>query len=243
MSKLELKVIDTWKLGSDAVKNPKKYNGFLGVSLTSPYYNNETIELYLRSANNYFAKIALLPVDIPYKYNYIVFEGLSEDQATQKALDLGNRMEHFFFVTLRKLNLENKTTILRWQDIIKYKNCNYILTFLRTLLEKNSKFFNDVHLHIQEQTLVIEKRLLRAKQKLSDLEFEQQRKTLFRFLVDEIAIFIFVQEFLDYPIRLSAYPETDVTKNIYQASYNDLVSIWGLSGKIGHIRLLSEETS
>ena len=184
-SELKVKVADTWKLGDDAIKNPQKYNGFLGISLTSLLYNNQNIKSYLKFANHYFIRVALLPVDLPYRYNYMVFEDLSEVQANQKATVLGNQLKKSLVGIIKNLNLESKVSILTWKEIINEAECKHILSSLEYLLGNSTEFLSDVHLHLQEQAPFIKNKLFNLKHKLSDEDFRQKNKMffLFKFLV------------------------------------------------------------
>jgi len=231
----DLKIVRTWNLGHDVILHPKKYNGFLGISLTSPYYKEKSVLDYIEFGIKNFERFALFPVDIPYRYNYIVFEGLSEKNAYIKAKKLGDDLEKYLYKILCNIGMEREIKILRWEDLVKNEEALRILNYFEKLIYELKELNEDIKNHILEQSPHIEKRLLNNK-KLDNFNIETQRKTLYRFLMDEIAMFIFIQEFLGYTIRLSGYPESNITMDIYDNKYFNFKK-FGLGGKIGQIQL------
>lgn len=234
-----LKIIRTWELGYDVISHPKKYNGFLGISLTSPYYKKKNILSYIEFGIKNFEKFMLFPVDIPYRYNYIVFEGLSEKDAYAKAKKLGDDLERYLYKILRNISVEKEIKILRWEDLIKNEKALRILNYFEKLIYESKELNEDIRNHILEQSPHIEKRLLNNK-KIGNFNIKTQRKTLYRFLMDEIAMFIFIQEFLGYKIRLSGYPESNIIINIYNNKYFDFKK-FGIDGEIGQIQLKRDD--
>jgi len=233
-----MKIVKTCGLGKSAVAMPQKYNGFLGLSLTSPYCKKNSILPFIHFGLKHFKKFVLLPVDIPYQYNYRVFENLSNQEALNKAKTLGDHLAYELLNIITKADLQDKIQILRYENLMQDKRAVTILNYFEKLILESDEFCKDIRLHLSAQVPHIERRLEAQKNEWAGYDFK--RKILYRFLVNEIAMFIFIQEFMGYPIRLSAYPESNVMIKIYQGKYLSLKEL-GLKGDIGHIQIKTQD--
>ncbi len=225
-------------LGEDALRNPKKYNGFMGITIRNRFFTKETMLEYIRWCSNQFNEFVIFLMDDPDQYNLMVFKELKKKQALEKARNISDYTKS----ALRKiLNGQQMRNI----KILQFRDFNNDPLFLRISLIvkkliRNDKVFKD-SLYTLMETIVGKKiNDFIQKKKLSGEKIERIKKILFRYTTEEIVAVIYFTE-KGYPIEIDPTPEFLVKSLLYEDRFPKFFHLMKL-GERGHIFMHPKES-
>lgn len=223
-------------LGNDALQNPNKYSGFMGVSIRNSFFSHNTMESYFIWASEFFKTFKVFLLDYPDRYNYIVFSSDDHSSAVYKACQMGKEKKVGYERVVCKLGLKN-IQILSFQDFnndILYHNtlftCNSYLSQnneYKTDLERT--MMNSIGSKIHEYFM---------QNSLSEKQKKLIIKTLFQYIIEELASIVYLTE-KGNTIEVDPYKELPTKRGLYEGKYKSLANQLKITER-GHIYALPE---
>jgi tRNA-dependent cyclodipeptide synthase len=224
-------------LGKDALINPRKYNGFMGISILHKYFAPKRMKYFIEWGSEQFQEFIIILMDDPDQYNFQVFRSLSPTEALEKARGIGKEIKASYIKILNKKNINN-VKVKQFKD---FKNRKDFQDLLSTLYEYSAD--RDSELHKSLETLVDSAVGKKFKthckiHQLSTKETNKQKNVLLNHTIEELASLIYFTE-IGYPIELDPTIEFPTKKLLYEGHYpkvNDNLNL----GQRGHIYLHPE---
>lgn len=224
-------VKSTTDLGKDALNNPKKYKGFMGVSIPHKFFAKKRMKHYFPWFSKTFEEFVVILMDDPEKYNFIVFKNLDEEEALRKSRKVGNEIKASYEKVLRGNDINN-VRVITFRDILEDSKYKEILNTIQEEIPKNNSLQNDLEnlMKIGVGNKIDE---FVNFNKLSTNEAEDIRDTLFNYIVEELASIIYLTE-IGYTIEVDPTIEVTTKKFLYESKFDNLPKELNLSRR-GHI--------
>ena len=202
LTRKEVSVIRDTGAGSRPIEYPGEYNGFLGISLGSRI-SNEDLRIYISWALKYFKNVLVLIDDWEHRINYRVLDGLSEEEATAKALRQGQEWVRRFEKIRNGIHNPSdreKISVKCSSEYFQSGACEEILKQLTQAFEgeEGPKFRQDI---MDQVWASIGDRIHTWKQRASPREYQDGLRILPTYLLKETAITIWLVEH-GYPIEM-----------------------------------------
>ncbi len=208
-------------LGKNALENPKKYSGFLGVSIPHKFFSKKNIKFYSEWGSKQFKEFIILLMDDPEKYNFQVFKNMNEKDALKHARKKSDELKQGYSKVLRNLKIDN-LKIMQFRDFVTNKKYGEILHEINTLFDSNGSFRKDL-LKLMEVNIG---------GKIKELS-NDKKLILVNYLIEELASILYLTE-TGYVVELSPNPEFTTKKRIYEGDFPELYNALQLT-KRGHI--------
>jgi len=219
-------------LGKNALENPKKYNGFLGVSILHKFFSKKNMGFYFEWCSKQFDEFVIILMDDPDKYNFQIFKGMNEKDALEHARKISDQLKRGYEKCLRDLNISN-IKILQFRDFTKDKKYKAILQEINNSHESNKEFAKDLN-HLMD---------IGIGGKIEELPYDKKgigeaRRILINYIIEELTSIIYFSE-NHYPIELDPTIEFITKKRIYEGDFPELYDKLKLT-KRGHIYIHPE---
>jgi len=239
---METKIISTYRKGVSVLINPKNCGGFFGISASYPffsnkdlksycekYYHHKKIDEFIKFGTNHFDKFLVVLVDYLLHYNLIAFNNFDTKKALITARKVGDILEKKIKKTL--LKYKNKIIFLRWENIKKDKEFNYILKTIRTFAKENKEFKKEC----MRLTISATWNKLRIiKNKYGNKKYKKILSVAKDYSLDDIALCLYLYH--NFPIEISKYEPPRIIKKIYNGLFPNLNKKLRFSD-MGHIQL------
>lgn len=214
-------------LGKDALENPKKYNGFLGVSILHKFFSKKNMKFYFEWCSKQFNEFFIILMDDPDKYNFQIFKNMTEKDSLEHARKISDQLKRGYEKVLRDLDISN-IKILQFRDFNNDKKYKAILQAINDSNKSNKEFSKDLN-HLMD---------IGIGGKIEELTFdkkgiEEARRILINYIIEELASIIYLSE-NHHPIELDPTIEFITKKRIYEGDFPELYDKLKLT-KRGHI--------
>ncbi|RMD77302.1 tRNA-dependent cyclodipeptide synthase [Candidatus Dojkabacteria bacterium] len=228
---MEMIIEQTTAMGEDALLNPGKYRGFLGVSITHKFFKKENMVHYFKWGSKVFEKFYILLIDDPDMYNFVVFKSLSETDALARAHKISSELKYGYNRKLRELNIQNVEVVrlVDYGDNSEYLN---IKAAVRNFMRSSDEFRKDMEnlMQIGIGGKIKEYFLLNPCSPEKQNEIKQY---LINYIIDEISAIIYFTEKVA-PIEVDPTVEFSTKKRLYEGDFPVLYNLLNLSQR-GHI--------
>mgnify|MGYP001308294214 CR=1 FL=1 len=219
-------------LANDALNYPKKYNGFLGVSILHKFFSKKNMSFYFEWSSKQFKEFIVILMDDPDKYNFQIFKNMDEKTALIHARKISDQLKLGYERTLKSLNISN-IKVVQFRDFITDEKYIRILDEVNSYRKINNEFNNNLNLLMD----------IGIGGKIKELPYnveriEEIRKILINYIIEELASIIYLSE-NDYPIELDPTIEFITKKKIYEGDFEVLYTKLNLT-KRGHIYIHPE---
>jgi len=217
-------------LGKESLKFPKKYNGFMGISIYNYFFNGKTMEKYICWGSENFGKFLVLLMDDPEVNNLHVFKGIGKKEALEKARSHSDSLKICFKKIINK-NKINNVEIVQFRDFYTELEFTKFKKIVEEEFKKNKLFRDDVlglmHLWIGDKIDSLEK-----------IISPNNIKELSNYIIEELtSLFYFTEK--GYRIELDPTPEFSTKKKVYNGIFKEIKEKMKLK-KRGHIYLHPE---
>jgi tRNA-dependent cyclodipeptide synthase len=216
-------------LAKDALDNPGKFNGFMGVSLLHRFYSKENMSNYFTWCSKRFNKFTLVLMDDPDRYNFIVFKKINVREGLALARKISDEIKSGYNKLLLDMKIDN-VEIMQFRDFISSNEYKLIFSEIEKYIEMNPNFKDDL---VRLMNNGIGGKIEKLSKQITTEEFENAKHILFQYIVEEIAAIIYFTE-NGYPIEIDPSIEFSTKKRIYEADFTGLYSKLKLT-KRGHI--------
>lgn len=244
---MEAKIISAYRKGINALAKPKSSNGFFGISASYPFFSNEDLESYcekyyshkkidefIKFGVNNFDKFLVILVDYLLHYNIMAFNNLNNKEALKIAKKIGDILEKRIKKTL--LKYKNKIIFLRWENIKKDKEFNYILKTIRTFAKENKEFKKEC---IELTISATWNKLRIVKKKYGNKRYKKILSIAKDYSLDDIALCLYLYH--NFPVEISKYEPPRIIKKIYNGLFPNLNRKLRFFN-IGHIQLSFDDS-
>jgi tRNA-dependent cyclodipeptide synthase len=194
-----------------------KKNGYLGVSLGTPYYSRKRLQRYLEWSREEFDRFAFLIGDGIYALTYSVLHYASRTDAAEKADALGDQAEASIRRVGRTCGID--PTIVRWEDIASTPECVKLLGLIESAYRKDPTFALAVRAEVWRN---LGDRLSVVGVCRSPGCNHEECQTLDRYVVNEVAGLITISEHMGYEVEVYPGNDLNVLKGVYADQYPHL---------------------
>lgn len=249
-AELEKKIIirEAEGVGKMLLQELGQHNAFLGTSLDKTFFSKPHVQMYFAWALEHCQNFLLLIDDFEERHNYHVFKGLSEKDATARAVARGKEVERSFTKVL-ELNFtkeeQSRTRIIRAEELMKEPSCQEIIALLQNECIANPVFREDVVKQVRKN---IGGRIdhWRTENAITDEAYANALPTVAAYLMEEIGLSIYLREQMRYPTEVYPAPSMDILRDLYQYEstgnrYQTLTNRLGLKGQYGYVHLTIEK--
>lgn len=217
----------TSDLGKDAIENPQKYNGFLGVSILHKFFSKTNMKFYFEWSSKQFKEFIVLLMDDPDRYNFRVFKKIPGNAALKHAREISDELKNGYGKTLRGLKISN-IRIVQFRDFVEDAAYQSILWEIYNHFDSDDEFRKDLF-HLMD---------IGIGSKIKELPYQQDdiekiREILANYIIQELASILYWTEH-NYPIELDPTVEFTTKKRIYDGDFPELYSKLRLTRR-GHI--------
>lgn len=238
-------------LGKELLDQSRSHNASLGISLDRSI-SDKHLAMYIQWALDHCRHCPVLIDDWEFRHNYIVFNGMEEEQATDLALhkgvELATRVEGIVAAAkypYREIDPSDHrghgVWVNRSSSIFRNGLVANILDTLVETYKRDDEFRLDVDTQVERS---VNKRLTSWSKQVTESVYQIGRVQLARFVLEETAITINYVE-RDYAVELYAGTPIQVVVNLYDPQtnkYPKLREALNLRGQYGHISLGIERT-
>ena len=228
-----MKIISSFGLGTDALKNGKKFNCILGISVGSRDFSKEDITKYLEFCLKQFDKTLIIIVDDIKKYNWMSIDNISETEASKKAEYEGMEMTVAVKKVIKFLKQEkhdiSRIQTYRWNEIKDMiPEYDKTVKILEEHMKKDVSFKNDA--------LIMTDKYLDAKGKK---ELNPEKKEIaIQFLIREMALFLLIGKSTKEHYCIDVYPgKFPVMEKLLTGKYGDILEKLPKNILYGHIEI------
>lgn len=217
-------------LGQDVLDHPKKYNGFMGISIRNRFFTKKNMRQYFMWGSKQFKEFVVFLMDDPDKYNFMVFKNLDEEAALSKAREISDDTKKAYSKILRGLNIKN-VRILQFRDFNKEGEYVALSYLIKKYVNTDQIFFDSLYT-IMENIVGKKFNDFSKKKQISEEKSHELNKKLFQYIIEEAVSVIYFTE--KYLIEIDPTPEFLVKKLLYEGKFPDLYKQLHLNGR-GHI--------
>ncbi len=149
----------------------KKYNIFIGISISNKKLTKEMAFNYLKWAvRNTKEKVAVIIADKLNIVNYEILDKYSRAKSEKRAKKVGDEFEKMFKEAIENLSNENKNKVMiyKWSDVEESVNYLKIRSFLEDEYKKDSEFKSAV-LYFVRKYMRKKGRVIKDKNKVDKL--------------------------------------------------------------------------
>lgn len=218
-------------LGIDALQHPGKYAGFMGISVGHKFFSKATMEYFFIWGSQTFKEFLILLMDDPDKYNFMIFENLSEEQALKKAQTIGDERARSYEKVVRKIGVTN-IRIVRFRDFNNSKIYTNILCQTKQYAAQDIAFKNEL-LNLMEEGIGGKIQEYSLNKNLSPHEICKVREILSGYILEEFVSLLYFTE-NGFPIEVDPTKEFSTKKFVYEGMFNDFKTYLSLTRR-GHI--------
>ncbi len=233
---MNMLVEQTTDLGADALENPQKYNGFMGISILHRFFSKKTMSFYFDWCSVQFKETVILLMDDPDKYNFTIFKKIPEDESLHKARLISDEIKRGYERILAQKNIQN-IKILQFREFISQPRYINILSSIHSFLKENNQFHSDLY-NLMDHSIGNKIQEFVQLNNIPTSNLSSIKETLFQYIVEEVASIVYLTE-IGYPIELDPTIEFSTKKLIYEGHFPELFNKLQLSRR-GHIFLHPE---
>ncbi|MDP2926246.1 MAG: hypothetical protein Q8N99_07755 [Nanoarchaeota archaeon] len=242
MDKEKFRTVMTYGLGN----NPRqKYNAFTGISIACPFFTTRLYdeEYYKRRLNSRdltavcrwvldrFDKYLLLVGDSLLQFNFMAFCSMSEKEAIERSLAIGNIWYEFCAGISKKF--QPRVEVWRWSELAADNEFSRFINAGRNFAMANPAYRSALRaLAITSIPIEFEE----ASKRHNKQELENILDIATNYSIDEIAGLLYIYELTNYKISVSKYEPLPPVKAIYGGHYPELSDGLGLKN-FGHIQI------
>lgn len=222
----------TTALGQDALDNPGKYRGFMGVSILHKFFAPKRMKYFLKWGSETFEDFVILLIDDPDHYNFMVFDGMSKEEALEKARSISDEVKRSYEKLLRQFKIDN-VKILQFRDFEEDPGYIKLLSKFRRLVNKNEELEDDLRKLMINS---IGSRLgdhSKAKGH-TQTEKDASEKIAFQYILEEVAALLYFTEEKELKIEVDPTKEFTTKKMLYENRIPSVSKALDL-GERGHI--------
>lgn len=221
----------TTDLGSDAIQNPGKYAGFMGISVGHKFFSKTTMEYFLQWGSKMFSEFLILLMDDPDMYNFKVFENLTETEALNKARIIGDERARSYQKVIRKIGVTN-IKIVQFRDFIYTPKYIDLLIKTKEYSIHNQEFKYEL-LGLMEEGIGGKIEEYVKQKSLTAEEIVTIKETLSGYILEEFVSLLYFTE-NGYPIEVDPTKEFSTKTMVYNNAFPEFNKLQSLS-KRGHI--------
>ena len=238
-----LVVKDIEGLGEDLINEQRKHNGFLGVSLSKRFFSKEHIKMYFDWALSHCKEFVLLIDDWEEQHNYRVFKKLTNEQAKARALSEGNNKKRAFTRVLNRYSANQRAKVKIMCSSELFQNPEHaqiwsIRNKLVSAFSQNPEFRKAV---MQQVHTNISKRIAAWRSETGMLEednqYRQALELLPMYLLEEIAVTIYLREQMGFPTEIYPASAMPVVRDLYEGKYLEPAQKYLSRDNYGYINL------
>lgn len=183
-------------LGKKALEELEKHKAWFGVGLSSQYYSPENLRHYALWASENLSSLRLVIPDQVEKYNLMVFEELSEEEALAQASVKGDKKQEALESILAD---QEKIEIVRWKDFSSTPEYQRVLKHITKYYESSPEFREQVDDSLWES---IGPKLRELRLQTREKEFKEKFRILVNYSLEELAAIFYFSEFQQVGIKL-----------------------------------------
>jgi tRNA-dependent cyclodipeptide synthase len=217
-SRTNISIIKTTGLGYRVATEKKQHNGFMLISVDTPYYSKPVIIDYCEWALENLDKFLLVIVDMPQMYNYWVRRNMLLEHARSKAEQVGQERKKSLEKVIRNLGTE-RISVVGFNELAQERRYETTRGIIARYFIENALFEHDVLTEVSKH-----------------VRGAERGRELANFFIDEVAALLYLSELGNYPIEIAHQDEFDVVKNIYAGKYTTLANELELRGNVGYIQ-------
>ncbi len=228
LGKLKIKFISG--LAKEILDFPKKYSGFMGISIYNYFFTRKTMEKYILWGSKNLKEFIILLMDDPEVSNLHIFKKIDKKTALQKSRSHADSIKICLEKIIEKNFIKN-TKILCFRDFNLDKKYLKIEKIIFNNFKKDLKFKEDL---INLMFLWIGDKIKSMGKEITSEELEE----LSKYIKKELASLLYFTE-KGYKIELDPTPEFSTKRNIYEGIFEEIKRKLKLT-KRGHIYLHPE---
>jgi hypothetical protein len=231
-----LSLINAVGLGSDVLQNPKKYKGFMGISMGHKFFSKENMREYFKFFSEYFSDFVIVIMDDPDMHNFMIFKELSGPEALKKARNISDEIKVAYEKIKTGLKVSN-IEIIQFRDFVNTVEYNAISDVIHQEFKDDKQFNKDIeYMVINTINGKIDEYVKEKSIKLGSNEYSEIIERLKLYALEEfIALVYFTKE--DYLIEIDPHKEFQTKENLFNNHYPSLLNKLGLNLKRGHLDL------
>lgn len=195
-------------------------SAFLGISIGKSYYSREHIRNYLSWAEVNFEAFAFLIGDLIYKYTLIAFKGLSFDDATDRALRMGDETARM--LTELTAHARMPVTTMRWGDVVSIQEYSVLLGAVDGACKSNPSFQEAVR---NQVWLNLGSRLEKIGVPKNPRVHNEISILFDSYIKEEVAGLIAVSEYTRYHTEIYPGQDLKILNDIYADMYPEVSSV------------------
>ncbi|MCL5407244.1 MAG: tRNA-dependent cyclodipeptide synthase [Patescibacteria group bacterium] len=136
-----MKIISQSSAGKESIENHD--SALIGLSIRNSYFKEDNLKELIKWADENFANVFIMIPDIP-AVDTLKSLGYNENRARQKAQLASNNLENKCISIIEEFGIEDKSKIIRWEDVINNPEYTSSYKKLCDLYELDQNFKQDV---------------------------------------------------------------------------------------------------
>jgi tRNA-dependent cyclodipeptide synthase len=189
---------------------------YVGISLGSRVFSLDYLSRVIKYCSGKYEKLLFLLADTPHVYTFMAIKGIPRDIALGKIQEISIQKIRFLKKVIAKTHGADKFVELkRWDEISQKEGFNDILRSVYLLNEQDAEFHQDIYdifdSHVKNlgyENLPIEAYSIGT-----------------RYVLDEFAIMLFLQERCGYTIQISPFEAPVYLAKYYAGKYKEVVGL------------------
>ena len=218
-------------LGIDALQNPGKYAGFMGISVGHKFFSKATMEYFFLWGSQIFKEFIILILDDPDTYNFMIFEDLTKEIALNKARIIGDEKARSYKKVINKLGVKN-IKIVQVRDFSQNTHYLNLYTKIKAYTEINSSFKQELF-NLMENGIGGKIQEHIKSRNITQKEAADIKEILSEYILEEFVSLVYFTEY-GYPIEIDPTREFSTKKLLYEGQFPDLSRALQLT-KRGHV--------
>lgn len=228
---LEMIIERATGLGLSALENPMTYKGFMGVSILHKFYSKKRMYYYFKWASQLFKEFAIILMDDPDQYNFMVFSNMDKLDALAKAREISDEIKRSYERELTKLGIKN-IKVIQFRDFKENKAFKKLVKATYEFMEKNTSFKEDLYSLIEVgiggKIIEYQKNNHLNEEKIIDVHTQ-----LSAYIIEELASIIYFTE-TGYQIEVDPTKEFSTKKYLYAKKFKKMDEYFTITER-GHI--------
>jgi tRNA-dependent cyclodipeptide synthase len=226
-------------LAEEAIRNPHKYNGFMGISLRNDFFSKKNMREYIQWGSEMFKEFAILIMDYPDNYSLQIFKDLDEKKAMDKARELSKEKKIAFERVIESLQVEN-VKLLQFKDFYDESQYNKILALVEKMSRSDTFFCDSLQFMFTSAIGNKLEELFSIKNIAEGAMRSNIRNLLMHYVFEEFSSLVYLTE-KGYSIEIDPYEEFYTKKLLYERRFPDLFNILQVRER-GHVFLHPEHS-
>ncbi|WKZ31301.1 MAG: tRNA-dependent cyclodipeptide synthase [Candidatus Dojkabacteria bacterium] len=218
-------------LGTNALLNPGKYNGFMGISIQHKFFAPKRMQYYIEWGSKVFKNFAIVLMDDPDRYNFEVFNSLNADEALTKARNISDEKKRSYEKLITALQTDN-VRILQFRDFADNEEYKNILRQLKEFSVSDQSFHGDLR-NLMRMGIGGKLKEMQESRNIPDSEMRDTIEVLLNYAIEELASIIYFTEY-GYPIEVDPTIEFTTKTYLYDNNFPRISQSLALTNR-GHI--------